>query len=155
MSTLKIRRGTPADADTIAAFNSAIAEETEGRPLPQGTIARGVRRLLADPTRGVYYVAEREGRVVGQLLVTYEFSDWRDGVFWWIQSVYVSPTARRTGVYRALHEHVASEARAAGDVCGLRFYTDQANTVAQEVYRRLGMSPARYVMYEVDWRRSV
>jgi GNAT superfamily N-acetyltransferase len=155
MSTLNIRRATPADADTIAAFNSAIAEETEGRPLPPEVIGRGVRRLLSDPNLGVYYVAERDGRPVGQLLITHEFSDWRDGVFWWIQSVYVSPAARRTGVYRALHEHVASEARAAGDVCGLRLYTDRANAVAQEVYRRLGMSPARYVMYEVDWRHSV
>jgi GNAT superfamily N-acetyltransferase len=154
MNTLNIRRATLADADTIVAFNSAIAEETEGQPLPPEVIGRGVRRLLSDPSLGVYYVAERDGSPVGQLMVTTEFSDWRDGVFWWIQSVYVVPAARRTGVYRALHEHVAREARAAGNVCGLRLYTDQANNVAQEVYRHMGMTPARYVMYEVDWRRA-
>lgn len=155
MNTLTIRRATPADADAIVAFNAAIAEETEGQPLPPATIARGVRHLLSDPTLGVYYLAERDGSPVGQLLITYEFSDWRDGVFWWLQSVYVAPAARRTGVYRALHAHVAAEARAAGNVCGLRLYTDKNNAVAQEVYRRLGLRPARYVMYEVDWRRGV
>jgi GNAT superfamily N-acetyltransferase len=153
MSTLTIRRATPADADTIVAFNAAIAEETEGQPLAPATIARGVRHLLSDPALGVYYLAERDGSPVGQLLITCEFSDWRDGVFWWIQSVYVAPAARRTGVYRSLHEHVAREARAAGNVCGLRLYTDRANAVAQAVYRRLGLSASRYVMYEVDWRR--
>jgi len=154
MNTLTIRRATLADADTIAAFNSAMAEETEGQPLPPATVAAGVRHLLSDPSLGVYYLAARDGSPVGQLLITYEFSDWRNGVFWWIQSVYVTPAARRTGVYRALHEHVAREARAAGNVCGLRLYTDRNNVVAQEVYRRLGLTPARYVMYETDWRRA-
>jgi GNAT superfamily N-acetyltransferase len=151
MDNLNIRRATPADAETIVAFNSAMAEETEGRSLPADTIARGVRRLLADPAHGVYYVAERDGSIVGQLLITFEFSDWRDGLFWWIQSVYVALPARRTGVYRALHEHVEAAARAAGDVCGLRLYADRKNAGAHEVYRRLGMRASNYVMYEVDW----
>lgn len=154
MDKLLIRRANPADADTITAFNSAIAEETEGRILPADTIARGVRRLLADPGLGVYYVAERGGSVIGQLLITCEFSDWRDGVFWWIQSVYVVPSARRTGVYRALHKHVEHDARAAGNVCGLRLYTDRNNTAAQAVYRQLGMTRSNYIMYEADWTRA-
>ena len=154
MNTLAIRRATPADADTLIAFNRALAEETEGRSLSPKVIARGVRRLLAEPTRGVYFVAEQAGRVVGQLLITYEFSDWRDGDFWWIQSVYVRRECRQQGIYRALHEHVAAAARAAGNVCGLRLYVDRQNSPAQEVYRRLGLHLSGYDLYEVDWRRT-
>jgi GNAT superfamily N-acetyltransferase len=153
MNPITVRPATLVDADTITAFNQAIAEETEGRSLVPAVIARGAARLLAEPARGVYYVAEQGGRVVGQLLITYEFSDWRDGVFWWIQSVYVHPDFRRQGVYRALHEHVSAAARAAGDVCGLRLYVDRRNTRAQAVYRQLGLHPAGYEMYEVDWHK--
>jgi len=151
MPELRIRPATPADADTIAAFNVALAAESEGRALDPTVVARGVRRLLAEPAYGVYYVAERAGRVVGQMLITYEFSDWRNGVFWWLQSVFVAPDARQLGVYRALHEHVAAEARRRGDVCGLRLYVDRANSRAQATYRRLGLTPTDYLLYEVDW----
>jgi GNAT superfamily N-acetyltransferase len=165
MSRLFIRRATPADADTITAFNLAIAQETEGRRLNRDLVGRAVARVLADASLGVYWlalelppagqaVAAEGGKVVGQLLVTYEFSDWRDGVFWWIQSVYVDPAARRTGVYRALHRHVEEQARATGNVCGLRLYTDRDNAVAQEVYRQLGMARSGYLIYEVDWSRE-
>ncbi len=151
MPELRVRLATPADADTITAFNVALAAESEGRALDPAVVARGVRRLLAEPAYGVYYVAERAGRVVGQLLITYEFSDWRNGVFWWIQSVYVAPDARRGGVYRALHEHVVAEARRQGDVCGLRLYVDRSNAPAQAAYRRVGLTATDYVLYEVDW----
>jgi GNAT superfamily N-acetyltransferase len=102
----------------------------------------------------VYYLAEAGGRVVGQLLITKEWSDWRDGWFWWIQSVFVAPEARRAGAYRVLHEHVVAEARRAGDVRGIRLYTEQANTQAHRVYERMGMRRSAYVMYEVEWRGS-
>lgn len=151
MPELRIRPATPADADLIAAFNVALAAESEGRALDPTVVGRGVRRLLAEPAYGVYYVAERAGRVVGQLLITYEFSDWRNGIFWWIQSVFVAPEARQSGVYRALHEHVAAEARRRGDVCGLRLYVDPSNTRAQATYRRLGLTPTEYDVYETDW----
>ncbi len=155
MSDCSIRRATLNDADTVAAFNLAIAQETEGRVLNRAVLYSGVRRVLADPQLGVYYVAELNGRVVGQLLVTFEFSDWRDGMFWWIQSVYVHPSARRQGIYTALHRHVEQAAREAGNTCGLRLYVDQRNTAAQATYRHMGMTPSEYELYEVDWSNSI
>lgn len=151
MSDIRIRTATRADADTIVEFNVAMADETEGRRLDRDTVARGVDRAMADSRLGVYYLAERDGRAVGQLLVTTELSDWRDGVFWWIQSVYVHPRARGMGVYRALYDEVVRLARQNPDVCGLRLYVDRSNTAAQEVYRRLGMRRTEYDLYEVDW----
>lgn len=150
-SDCTIRAAVANDAEVIAAFNSAMALETEGRRLDPAAVRRGVGRVLADARLGTYHVVERAGQVVGQLLVTYEFSDWRDGLFWWIQSVYVAPAARRGGVYRALYEHVLAQARATAGVCGVRLYVDQDNTAAQEVYLRLGMTETAYRMYEVDW----
>ena len=153
---LRIRAATLADADTVAAFNIAMAQETEQKRLDPEVVGRGVRRVLGDAALGRYYVAERAGpaglaEIVGQMLLTFEFSDWRDGLFWWIQSVYVRPDARRAGVYRALHEHVAQAARVSGDACGLRLYVDRHNTRAQQVYRRLGMVATEYALFETDW----
>ena len=154
MSEISIRTAAPIDVEAVVANNAAVALETEGRRLDPETLRAGVRRVLSDPTRGVYYLAEIDGRVVGQLLITREWSDWRDGWFWWIQSVFVAPEARRTGVYRVLHKHVVAEARRAGDVCGIRLYTEQANTRAQQVYERMGMKRSAYVMYEMDWSKE-
>lgn len=147
-SPIVVREATLADHATICAFNQAMAEESEGRILDEETLARGVRAVLEDPGRGRYLVAEREGQVVGQLMLTYEWSDWRNGLFWWIQSVYVAPEARRSGVYRALHERVLSLAGESGEACGVRLYVEQDNHVARATYERLGMQPARYGMYE-------
>jgi ribosomal protein S18 acetylase RimI-like enzyme len=146
-----VRRATEADADALVAANLALAVETEDRRLDAGRVAAGVRRVLRDAALGVYYVAEDGGRIVGQLLITREFSDWRNGWFWWIQSVYVSPTDRRRGVYRALHASVIAAARADGDVCGVRLYVDRANTGAQVTYQSLGMRRTEYDLYEIDW----
>lgn len=148
---IRIRQATPNDAETIAAFNRAMARETEGRDLDTGTVLAGVQRILADPTRGMYYVAEHAGRVVGQMLITTEASDWRDGVFWWIQSVYVAEDARSQGVYTTLHQHAEAAARIAGDVCGLRLYVEEDNLTARRVYERMGMHRTTYALYEVDW----
>jgi len=151
MSAIVIRIGTIDDLESVAAGNAALALEAEGRQLAPDAVRAGVRRVLADPTRGVYYLAERDGKVVGQLLITREWSDWRDGWFWWIQSVYVTPAARRQGVFRALYEHVCAAARRAGEVCGVRLYVDARNVRAQQVYERLGMQRTEYCLYELDW----
>ena len=144
----EIRSATPADAETIASFNEAMAVETEGKTLDPATVRAGVRGLFARPEFGFYVVAEDGGRIVGQLMITFEWSDWRNGVFWWIQSVYVRPEFRGRGVYRALHGHVRAMAKAAGSVCGFRLYVEKENAAAQETYRRLGMHETRYVLYE-------
>lgn len=148
MSHLCIREANLGDHAVVCGFNHAMARESEGRELEPEVLARGVRAVLTDRSRGVYLVAQREGVVVGQLMITSEWSDWRCGIFWWIQSVYVAPAARRSGVYRALHEDVVARAKAAGDVVGVRLYVEQDNLSAQETYRRVGMSRCRYGMFE-------
>lgn len=138
-----LRDATPCDAPTIVAFNRAMAHETEGKLLDVERLQRGVQKVLADPARGQYFVAVVDDgageRVVGQLMVTREWSDWRDGWFLWIQSVYVDPAFRRRGIYRALHEHVVRRADTAADVCGVRLYVEPDNTRAKHTYRALGM----------------
>ena len=145
--TLTIRRARPGDADTIAGFNIAMAKETEGVVLDPAVIGPGVRAAVADPARSLYFVAEESGRVVGQTMVTYEWSDWRNGFLWWIQSVYVAPEARERGVFKALHARVVEEAKAAGSV-GIRLYVFDGNARAQKVYARLGMKDGHYRVLE-------
>ncbi|HEY3246269.1 MAG TPA: GNAT family N-acetyltransferase [Phycisphaerae bacterium] len=150
-----IRSATAADLDTIVAFNAAMALETEHKQLDPHVLQRGVGKAIADPDRCAYFVAEIDGRVVGQTMVTYEWSDWRDGWFWWIQSVYVHPDYRRRGVFRALYQHVRAQARARPDVCGLRLYVEGQNHRAQQTYRQMGMAPSGHLVYEDDWSHHV
>ena len=145
---LLIRTARPEDADTIAAFNAAMAWETEGKRLLPEVLGAGVRRLIAQPALGFYLVAEMQGEVVGCLMVTTEWSDWRNGRFWWIQSVYVPAAWRRRGVFRALYGHVTSAAGREPDVCGVRLYVERENAVAQSTYRSLGMSETDYLLFE-------
>ena len=148
---LKVRRATAADQETIVRFNEALAWESEGKKLDSETLTTGVAAVFASGDRGFYCVAEAEGRVVGQLMITYEWSDWRNGYFWWIQSVYVSQDYRRHGVYRALEAYVKAEAEAQGDVCGFRLYVEKNNHVAQQVYLNLGMVQSDYYLLEIDF----
>jgi GNAT superfamily N-acetyltransferase len=143
-----LRKGEARDADTIAAFNSAMALATEGKALIPEVILAGVRRLIANPALGFYVVAERDERVIACLMVTQEWSDWRNGLFWWIQSVYVEEPYRRRGVYRAMYEHVRALAAAEPNVCGFRLYVERENAVAQATYAALGMRPTDYDIYE-------
>jgi GNAT superfamily N-acetyltransferase len=151
---LRIRDATLADAATIAEFNSRMAEETEGRPLDPGLIGPGVIAVLNDPARGRYWVAEVDGQLVGQIMVTWEWSDWRNGTMWWIQSVYVAPEFRRRGVFSGLYRQVESHARASADACGLRLYVEKDNSRAVQTYLALGMNLPGYQVMEVDFRKS-
>ena len=148
---LKVRRATAADQETIVRFNEALAWESEGKRLDSDTLTTGVAAVFASGDRGFYCIAEAEGRVVGQLMITYEWSDWRNGYFWWIQSVYVSSDYRRRGVYRALEAYVKAEAEAQGNVCGFRLYVEKNNHVAQQVYADLGMVQSDYYLLEIDF----
>jgi GNAT superfamily N-acetyltransferase len=143
-----VREAAPADRDVLVTFARAMAQETEARELDLETVRRGVAAFLADPARGRAFVVESAGEAVATLYLTYEWSDWRNGFFWWIQSVYVRPDERRRGHYRRLHEHVRSLAARSGDVCGLRLYVEKNNRNAQATYRQLGMREAEYLVYE-------
>lgn len=145
--TLTVRDARSDDAAAIAAMNNRMAEETEHRTLECDVLLAGVRAVLGDARRGRYWVAELNGAVVGQTLITPEWSDWRNGWIWWLSSVYVEKSARRQGVFRALYQHVHEAARAAG-VVALRLYVERDNRVAQETYRRLGMDATGYLVLE-------
>src|SRR5690606_6171719 len=154
MEEFIIRDARPADAATIVEFNVKMAMETEGRSLEPELLNPGVAAVLEDPGRGRYWVAEMNGQLVGQLMVTYEWSDWRNGVFWWIQSVFIRDDCRRKGIFSSLHRHVEALARSAGDVCGIRLYVERADRRAQKTYAALSMtSPGDQVM-EIDFRKG-
>jgi GNAT superfamily N-acetyltransferase len=147
VSTTIIRHAERSDIAAVAEWNAAMAWETEQKRLDPQILTQGVTAVLDEPRRGFYLVAECDGRAVGGLLVTYEWSDWRNGDFWWIQSVYVMPEARRSGVFRVLYADVARRAKQAGAV-GLRLYVETENQRAQSTYRELGMAECHYFMYE-------
>lgn len=143
-----IRLGEERDAETLTHFNTAMARETEHKVLSLDVVSAGVQALLKHPEYGFYVVAEKEGEVAGSLMVTPEWSDWRDGFFWWIQSVYIRPEFRRQGIYKRLYAYVKAKAAEGGNVCGCRLYVERKNTVAQRTYEALGMQETRYRMYE-------
>ncbi|KAK9836451.1 hypothetical protein WJX74_000830 [Apatococcus lobatus] len=141
-----VRLATLADADTLTAYNMAMAHETEGLTLQQGTLQKGIETLLHDKSKGQYFVAEADGKVVAQLMITYEWSDWRNCTIWWIQSVYVHPDHRRQGLFKLLYDHVKElslEERAAG----LRLYADIGNSRAHLTYKAMGMT-THYQVFE-------
>lgn len=148
MAEPSIRAASAADVETLAGFAAAMALETENKHLHLATVTRGIERVLAEPARGRYLVAERDGKIVGTLMLTYEWSDWRCADWWWIQSVFVAEDARRQGVFAALYRHVLAEIDGRRDVCGLRLYVEAENHRAQATYERLGMSRSHYRQYE-------
>ncbi len=145
---VKIRDAVPADVDTLVKFNRQMAWETEGKKLDEKVLTSGINAVFNNPAHGFYLVAEADGTVAGSLLVTTEWSDWRNGVFWWIQSVYVLPAFRRKGVYRALYREVRERAGQSLQVCGCRLYVERANDAAQATYNRLGMKDTGYRVFE-------
>ena len=153
--TARVRRATLEDARLIAEFNLAMALESEGRELPAARLEKGVRHVLLDPGAGFYLVAEVDGEPGGSLLVTFEWSDWRNGCFWWIQSVYVLPEFRRRGLYSGMHAEVRKAAQADGQACGLRLYVEKNNSGARTTYERLGMTETNYRLYEEELVRGI
>ena len=149
--TIQIRRATLRDLSTIAAFNAAMAMETEEKELDPATLSAGVRQAIQDPARCLYFVAEVDGVVAGQTMVTFEWCEWRNGFVWWIQSVYVDPRFRRCGLFRALYAHIKGLARKQADVRGIRLYVRRDNDPALQTYRKLGMESLPYDIYEEDW----
>jgi GNAT superfamily N-acetyltransferase len=149
--TYTIRRAGPHDAALVADFNARLAEESEGKTLDPAKLLPGVRALLTDEHKGVYHLAlEEAGQPIGQVMYTYEWSDWRNGWFWWLQSVYVVEAHRGRGVFRQLFDHVVALAKQRGNVIGLRLYVEDKNTRAHEVYGRCGFTRAGYFVLERD-----
>jgi ribosomal protein S18 acetylase RimI-like enzyme len=145
-----IRKAVIEEAEAIAQFNIAMAWETEKKVLPLETILGGVKALFHKPEAGFYLVAETSQQIVGSLMITTEWSDWRNANFWWIQSVYILPAYRRQGIYRKLYETVKAMAQTQTGVCGFRLYVEKENLPAQQTYTSLGMLPTHYLMFEEE-----
>jgi len=147
---VNIRIANAKDADSLVEFNQAMALETEGKHLDAATLRNGVEAVFGDAKKGFYVVCEIESRIVGGLMVTYEWSDWRNAWFWWIQSVYIRPEARGQKIYSRLYDFVKTAASDAGNVCGFRLYVESDNTNARRVYDAVGMHASHYLMYEEE-----
>ena len=145
---IAIRPARQDDVSLMARWAEAMALETEDKQLDRAIVARGIRRAFDDPGKGRYFIAEVAGRPIGTLMLTTEWSDWRDGWWWWIQSVYVETDFRRRGVYRALYAHVLALAEADAEVRGIRLYVERDNTNARRTYEFLGMKDAGYAIFE-------
>jgi len=148
-----IRKAVAADAAIITKFNIDLAFETEALHLEPACISAGVQALLKDSAKGSYFVAELDGKVVGQVMITFEWSDWRNSNIWWLQSVFVDPAYRGRGVFAALFRQVEKLARGGEEICGLRLYMHEANTRARSAYHRLGMTETKYRVFELDFRQ--
>ena len=143
-----VRQATLDDSMILSQFNMSMAEETEGRQLDQTTVNAGVKQLFRDSRQGFYLMAEVGGSARGSLMITYEWSDWRNGLFWWIQSVYVVPAARRSGVFTALYQYVKKMAQDENAACGLRLYMEKDNIADRAVYMAKGMHTTPYQVFE-------
>jgi GNAT superfamily N-acetyltransferase len=147
---MEIRIANSNDAASLVEFNQAMALESEGKRLDTDVLSRGVNAVFGDTGKGFYVVAEDSTGIVGGLLVTFEWSDWRNAWFWWIQSVYIVPEARGKGLYRELYDFVKARAAEKGNVCGFRLYVETENENARAVYDKVGMSKSHYLMYEEE-----
>src|SRR4249919_517163 len=154
VEAIRIRPAMQADVSLMARWAEAMAMETEDKPLDPDTVLRGIQLALADPLRGRYFIAEIGGEPAGTLMLPTEWSDWRCGWWWWIQSVFVETQFRRRGVYRALHAYVLALAQADPQVRGLRLYVERENANARRTYEFLGMVDAGYSMYEAAITRD-
>ncbi|HJN50007.1 MAG: GNAT family N-acetyltransferase [Pseudomonadales bacterium] len=148
---ISIRGANTADIEVLAEFNMAMALETEGKVLPADVIRAGVGALFENPQLGFYSMALVADRPAAALMITTEWSDWRNGLFWWIQSVYVKPDYRRAGVFRRLYQSIRDQAIARPDVCGLRLYVERENVAAQQTYLKMGMVETAYRLFEEEF----
>jgi len=157
---LTIRNATPDDVEIIAKFNNCLAVETEGKQLDMAMLHRGVANAFDQGEACRYFLAETDvpenggpssRRIVGQAMITQEWSDWRDGTFWWFQSVYVEESYRRQGVFEQLYRHIEALAKGTLGVCGLRLYVEQENGRAMATYRSMGMADTGYRVFETEW----
>lgn len=148
MPDITIREATRADAVLVAEFNIRLAAESEDMTLDPDTVRAGVTALLDDPSKGRYWLAVAGGEVLGQIMVTWEWSDWRNGMYWWVQSVYVHPAHRRQGIFSALYRHVEQLAMADSAACGIRLYVEHNNHRARDTYAALGMEPSGHVVMQ-------
>ncbi len=151
MAPFDIRKARADDLDFICKCNLHMAKETENKTLEPDTVRAGVKAVLENPSRGFYLIAEHHNYRVGQLMVTFEWSDWRNGMFWWIQSVFVLEEQRRKGVFSALFHSLKSLAMEQGSVCGLRLYAMESNKKAHSTYLNMGMEQTEYLMFEKHW----
>lgn len=145
---MNIRIATTNDIDSLVEFNKAMALETEGKLLDTDIVRPAVESIFDDKAKGFYVVADEDGEIAGALLITYEWSDWRNAWWWWVQSVYIRPEARGKRIYSQLYGFVKTHAVEAGDVYGIRLYVENENTHAQRVYEKLGMQQSPYRMYD-------
>jgi GNAT superfamily N-acetyltransferase len=147
---MNVRLAEKTDIEALVGFNQAMALETEGKKLEAEVLRPGVAAVFGDANKGFYIVAEVDGTVAGGLLITFEWSDWRNRWFWWIQSVYVVPDLRGRSIYRRMYEFVKRLADQRGDVCGFRLYVERENEKARKVYEKLGMHQSHYLAYEEE-----
>ena len=151
MNDISIREGTPTDAVLISKFQQHMALETESKTLDQNTVLKGVENVLISSDKGFYIIAEVASEVIGSLMVTFEWSDWRNAWFFWIQSVFVDESYRRQGVYRLMHNEVINRCKTSKDCCGIRLYVERDNINAQKVYKNLGMYETDYYLFEEEF----
>ncbi|HYG04417.1 MAG TPA: GNAT family N-acetyltransferase [Chryseosolibacter sp.] len=145
---ITIRKATVEDISTLVDFQVRLALETENLQLDVKILTKGIQSLLSDPSKGFYNIAVDNNHIVGCHMITYEWSDWRNGMIWWLQSVYVVDAYRKKGVFKLMFEHISQQAKNSG-IAGLRLYVDKTNTRAQKVYESMGMNGEHYSVYEL------
>lgn len=147
---MNIRKALNKDIDVIARYNYNLAYETENKILNMNILTKGVEAIIKDENKGIYNVCEINGEVVGQIMYTFEWSDWRNGTFLWIQSVYVNKEFRGMGVFKALYKFIRDIADNDNNICGIRLYVEKENTIAKKTYKNIGMKECNYYIYEYD-----
>ena len=147
---MNIRKALNKDIDVIARYNYNLAYETENKILNMNILTKGVEAIIKDENKGIYHVCEINGEVVGQIMYTFEWSDWRNGTFLWIQSAYVNKEFRGIGVFKALYKFIRDIADNDNNICGIRLYVEKENTIAKKTYKNIGMKECNYYIYEYD-----